>query len=105
MNVRTNLDFQLTPSTLFKVNLSGSYGSRKSPWGFTGNEYGTWIDAYTTAPDVFLPKYADGSWGFYAPNEGRAENSARTLSVGAFNTRPLHASTRTFRWNKTWTCW
>ena len=82
LNARTNLDFQLTPSTLFKVNLSGSYGVRKSPWGFTGNQYGPWIDAYTTAPDVFLPKYADGSWGYYAPNEGRAENSARSLAIG-----------------------
>lgn len=82
LNARTNLDFQLTPSTLFKVNLSGSYGVRKSPWGFSGNQYGSWIDAYTTAPDVFLPVYADGSWGYYAPNEGRAENSARSLAVG-----------------------
>jgi TonB-dependent SusC/RagA subfamily outer membrane receptor len=82
LNARTNLDFQLTPSTLFKVNLSGSYGVRKSPWGFSGNQYGSWIDAYTTAPDVFLPVYADGSWGYYAPNEGRAENSARSLAIG-----------------------
>ncbi|MDF2191623.1 SusC/RagA family TonB-linked outer membrane protein [Paraflavitalea sp. CAU 1676] len=81
-NVRTNLDFNLSPSTLFKVNLSGSYGVRKSPWGFTGNQYGPWIDAYTTAPDVFLPKYSDGSWGYFAPNEGRAENSARSVAVG-----------------------
>jgi TonB-dependent SusC/RagA subfamily outer membrane receptor len=34
LNVRSNLDFQLTPTTLFKTNLSGSYGVRKSPWGF-----------------------------------------------------------------------
>jgi hypothetical protein len=45
LNVRSNLDFQLTPTTLFKTNLSGSYGVRKSPWGFTGSEYGAWIDA------------------------------------------------------------
>ncbi|THU41203.1 TonB-dependent receptor [Niastella caeni] len=82
INTRTNLDFQLTPSTIFKVNLSGSFGVRKSPWGFSGNQYGPWIDAYTTAPDVFLPVYADGSWGYYAPNEGRAENSARSLAIG-----------------------
>lgn len=81
LNVRNNLDFQLTPSTLFKVNLAGSYAVKKSPWGFTGSEYGAWIDAYTTAPDVFKPVYADGSWGFYQPNEGRAENSARNLAT------------------------
>lgn len=82
VNVRSNLDFQLTNTTLFKTNLSGSYGVRKSPWGFSGNQYGPWIDAYTTAPDVFMPKYSDGSWGYYAPSEGRAENSARTLAIG-----------------------
>lgn len=82
LNVRSNLDFQLTNSTVLKTNLSGSYGVRKSPWGFTGNQYGPWLDAYTTAPDVFLPVYSDGSWGFYSPSEGRAENSARTLAIG-----------------------
>ncbi|HEY1113550.1 MAG TPA: TonB-dependent receptor [Chitinophagaceae bacterium] len=82
LNVRSNLDFQLTNSTLFKTNLSGSYGARKSPWGFTGNQYGPWLDAYTTAPDVFMPVYSDGSWGYYAPSEGRAENSARSLAIG-----------------------
>ena len=82
LNVRSNLDFQLTPSTLFKTNLSGSYGVRKSPWGFSGSQYGPWIDAYTAAPDLFLPVYSDGAWGYYGPNEARAENSARSLALG-----------------------
>lgn len=82
INVRSNLDFQLTRTTLFKTNLSGSYGVRKSPWGFTGSQYGPWIDAYSAAPDLFLPMYSDGSWGYYAPNEARAENSARSLAIG-----------------------
>lgn len=82
LNVRSNLDFQLSKSTLFKTNLSGSYGIRKSPWGFTGSQYGPWIDAYSAAPDLFLPKYSDGSWGFYAPNQARAENSALSLAIG-----------------------
>lgn len=89
LNVRSNLDFQLSPSTLFKTNISGSYGVRKRPWGFVntntnneGNAYGPWIDAYNAAPDAILPRYADGSWGFHAPNEQRAENSARILGLG-----------------------
>ncbi|MES2648792.1 MAG: SusC/RagA family TonB-linked outer membrane protein [Bacteroidota bacterium] len=82
LNVRSNLDFQLTPTTLLKVNLTGSYGVQKTPWGFTAGSYGSWIDAYTTAPDVFMPVYSDGTWGWYAPNEGRAENSARSLALG-----------------------
>lgn len=84
LNVRSNLDFQLSPSTLFKTNISGSYGVRKSPWGFNGGggQYGPWIDAYNAAPDAILPRYSDGSWGFYAPNEQKAENSARILGLG-----------------------
>lgn len=84
LNVRSNLDFQLSSSTLFKTNISGSYGVRKAPWGFNGGggQYGPWIDAYNAAPDAMLPRYADGSWGFYAPNEQKAENSARILGLG-----------------------
>lgn len=82
LNVRNNLDFQITPTTALKVNIAGSHGRKKSPWGATGNEYGMWIAAYGTAPDVFLPQYADGSWGYYAPDAGKAENSVRTLALG-----------------------
>jgi TonB-linked SusC/RagA family outer membrane protein len=82
LNMRNNLDFQLTPSTLFKVNMSGSYGVQKTPWGFSGGQYGPWIDAYAASPDLFLPVYADGSWGYYNPNPARAENSARNLALG-----------------------
>ncbi|SFB88562.1 TonB-linked outer membrane protein, SusC/RagA family [Zunongwangia mangrovi] len=80
LNVRGNLDFQITPSTLFQVNLAGSHGVRKSPWS-TANEYTRWLAAYSTAPDAFLPRYADGAWGYYAPNEGAASNSVRTLAI------------------------
>lgn len=54
----------------------------KNPWRFTGNQYGPWIDAYTAAPNLFLLQYSDGSWGYYAPNQDRAENSARNLAMG-----------------------
>jgi hypothetical protein len=81
LNMRSNLDFQLTKSTVFKVNLTGSYGVQKTPWGFNSGSYPYWIDAYTTAPDVFMPVYSDGSWGWFQPNEGRAENSARSLAL------------------------
>ena len=33
INVRSNLDFQLTKTTTLKANLSGSHGIRKSPYG------------------------------------------------------------------------
>lgn len=82
LNVRTNLDFQFTPTTTFKVNLSGSHAVKKSPWGASGAEYTIWDAAYSTAPDVFLPYYAsDNSWGFYSPNTGQASNSVRNLAI------------------------
>lgn len=81
VNVRSNLDFQLTPTTAFHVNLAGSTGRKKSPWGATGSEYSMWIAAYNTAPDAFLPRYSDGTWGYYAPDPGKAENSVRTLAM------------------------
>lgn len=81
LNVRSNLDFKLTRSTLFKVNLFGSRGMKKSPWGAGSGDYSYWIAAYSTAPDVFLPQYADGTWGYYAPDEQKGLNSVRILAI------------------------
>ncbi len=80
MNVRSNLDFQLTPSTVFKTNIAGSRGTTARPW-IGVNPYNTWTAAYSAAPNLFLPKYSDGMWGYYAPNEQQGLNSARILST------------------------
>lgn len=85
LNVRSNLDFQVTKTTLFKVNLSGSNAIKKTPWGQTDNSTWAvaqqWSGAYNIAPDVFLPQYSDGSWGYY-PNISNVSNSAANLSLG-----------------------
>ena len=89
INARSNLDFQITKTTVFKVNLAGSTGVRKSPWNNSTAANGNsdwsvaqqWAGAYNIAPDVFLPKYSDGSWGFY-PNITNVTNSAANLSLG-----------------------
>lgn len=85
LNVRSNLDFQLTKTTVFKVNLSGSNGVRKSPWAQSNSSDWAvaqqWAGAYNIAPDVFLPKYSDGSWGFY-PSISNVTNSAANLALG-----------------------
>ena len=85
LNVRSNLDFQLTKSTVFKVNLSGSNGIRKSPWNQRNNSDWAvaqqWAGAYNIAPDVFMPKYSDGSWGYY-PDISNVSNSAANLALG-----------------------
>ena len=81
LNVRTNLDFQLTNTTTLKVGLSGSYGVRKTPWNFGGGDYVYWIAAYTTPPDIYLPQYSDGSWGYNAPSGGGQGNAIRNLAI------------------------
>lgn len=87
INARSNLDFTLTPSTLFKVNLSGSHGVRKLPWDFSDNNYNYWISAYSAPPDAMLPLYSDGSWGYYPQNENGAANSVQTLAIGGVEQR------------------
>ncbi|MFA6811620.1 MAG: TonB-dependent receptor [Bacteroidaceae bacterium] len=85
LNVRSNLDFNITRTTVFKMNLSGSNGVRKAPWSNVGNDEWAigqqWAGAYSIAPDVFLPQYSDGSWGYY-PTISNVSNSAQNLSTG-----------------------
>src|SRR5690606_4756368 len=80
LNVRSNLDFQLTPTTKFSTNLFGSRGVKKSPWG-GGNSYSYWIAAYTVAPDLIYPSYSDDPWGFYEHETQADMNSAQVLST------------------------
>ncbi len=85
LNVRSNLDFNITKTTVFKMNLSGSNGIRKAPWNNgSASEWQIgqqWAGAYNIAPDVFLPQYSDGSWGYY-PSISNVSNSAQNLSIG-----------------------
>lgn len=85
INVRSNLDFSITRTTTLKVNVSGSNGVRKAPWSNMSNsewQIGQqWAGAYNIAPDVFLPQYSDGSWGYY-PNASNVSNSAQNLAIG-----------------------
>ena len=97
INVRSNLDFQITKSTVFKLNLAGSNGVKQSPWGQTNSgDWAVaqqWAGAYNIAPDVFLPKYSDGSWGFY-PNISNVSNSAANLALaGSMTTTTTRINT------------
>lgn len=82
LNTRTNLDFQLTNSTIFKVNLFGSYAIRSSPGGVGVDGAGNYLSgAYNMSPDIFYPQYADKSWGYYHPDDSyRTQNSAKNLA-------------------------
>ena len=80
VNVRSNLDFDLTGTTVFSANLAGSYAVKQDAQDQTDWEYRIWDAIYYSAPDCYLPIYEDGSWGYYKPDELEAYNSAATLA-------------------------
>ena len=95
VNVRSNLDFNITKTTLFKVNIAGSNGKQTNPWE-RGHEWDggsslgwqmsqMWAAVYNISPDAFLPQYSDGSWGFL-PGSTNVSNSAQTSSIGGVQT-------------------
>ena len=86
ISVRSNLDFKITPTTVLKANIAGSTGIQKTTyggyssigdWSFSQ----LWAGAYNIAPDVFLPKYSDGSWGYY-PGKSNVTNSPQNIALG-----------------------
>jgi TonB-linked SusC/RagA family outer membrane protein len=91
VNVRSNLDFNVTKSTVFKVNIAGSNAKRTQPWSNYANQSGgdwgiaqQWAGVYNIAPNAFMPKYSDGAWGFY-PSASNISNSAQTVSLGGLH--------------------
>ena len=84
INVRSNLDFQLTKTTTLKANLAGSHGIRKSPYGL---EKGSWAEtqlwqaAYSAPHDTFLPQYSDGVWGYFPKDAQGSPNSVTNLAL------------------------
>ena len=84
INVRSNLDFQLTKTTLLKANISGSHGIRKSPYGLEPNswyESQLWQAAYSAPHDTFVPQYSDGTWGYYPNDTQGSPNSVTNLAL------------------------
>ena len=80
INVRSNLDFNLTKTTQFHVNLSGSHAVKKATQGQYENL--VWSAFYGISPDSFMPIYSDGTFGYYYPNPTQAAtNSYEGLSV------------------------
>lgn len=91
INMRSNLDFQLTKTTLLKMNLAGSYGVKQGPR--TDYEYNIWGSVYTTPPNAFMPIYSDGSWGY---NPDTDNNSVAQLALAGQNTRTTTRLTTDF---------
>lgn len=87
LNVRSNLDFNLTKTTKFSTRLFGSNGVRQLPWNAADGDQGYWISAYRSAPDAMRPIYSDGTWGFYSPRMADVPNSVYNLAVSGLEKR------------------
>ena len=84
INVRSNLDFQLTKTTTLKANLAGSHGIRKSPYGLDKGSWAEtqlWQAAYSAPHDTFLPQYSDGTWGYFPKDDQGSPNSVTNLAL------------------------
>ena len=97
LNVRSNLDFQITKTTQFKVNLAGSNAQKKSPRYYYGNngeffQQQKWAGAYGMAPNLFPVQFSDGSWGYY-PLVSNIENSPMSVATSGYN---INTITRIF---------
>ena len=80
INVRSNLDFNLTKTTQLHINLSGSHAIRKATQAQYENL--VWSAFYGIAPGAFRPLYDNGMWGYYDPNPTQAsQNSMEYLST------------------------
>lgn len=72
LNLRANLDIKVTNTTTLSTNLSGNFGKRQTT--YSGFEYAWYQGIYGNAPDLFFPRYSDGSYGYY-PNDPVATNN------------------------------
>lgn len=75
-NFRTNLDFNLTKSTVFTVNLSGYVGTK---WGGSNVAHYVYDAFYQSSPALFPVRFPDGSWG-YNPNYPNSVNPLANLN-------------------------
>ncbi len=85
VGVRSNLDFNITKTTVFKINIAGMNGKQKTPWSnLVENDWQLsqkWAGVYNISPDAFMPQYSDGSWG-YLPGSTNVSNSAEAVALG-----------------------
>lgn len=64
-NFRSNLDFQLTPTTQFSINLSGYVGIQKMAGNGEAYQQRQIFAAYLRNPvDLIVPRFPDGMYGF-----------------------------------------
>ncbi|MET0466646.1 MAG: TonB-dependent receptor [Chitinophagaceae bacterium] len=87
VNLRSNLDFNLTKTTTFSTKLFGSNGVRQVPFGAGDGDQSFWVSAYRTSPDAMRPIYSDGTWGFFKDRIADVPNSVYNLAVSGVEKR------------------
>ena len=90
LNYRSNLDFNITKTTKLSVNLSGSYSKKtNSP----ADDIRLYLSLYNIAPDLYYPRYSDGSYGYANVVDQGLSNSLYYYTSQGMNT------TQSFRLN------
>jgi len=94
LNVRSNLDFQITKSTLFKVNLAGSNAQQKTPRYYYGNsgeffQQQQWAGAYRMPPNVFPVQFSNGAWGYSRLAASNMANSPMNVATSGFEQKTI----------------
>lgn len=80
-NFRTNLDFNITPSTILSVNLAGYLGIKQNTR--TPYEFDIWRAFYETPPSIFPIMHKDGTWGFTPLSQ--TDNPVKLLNTSGIN--------------------
>lgn len=97
-NFRSNLDFKISGTTNFRVNLAGFYGMKDTDYDYredSGINPYAWAAAYALPPDAYLPQYADGRWGVasFIPLEGMPNPVATVYNTGIRENRQTQLNT------------
>jgi TonB-linked SusC/RagA family outer membrane protein len=94
LNVRSNLDFQITKTTQFRVNLAGSNAQQKSPRYYYGNngeffQQQNWAGAYRMPPNVYPVQFANGAWGYSRLAASNMSNSPMSVSTSGYELKTI----------------
>lgn len=89
-NFRSNLDFKITRTTTLKVNLSGFFSLKNTNYnneGSTGSaDQWMWAAVYSMPPDLYLPQYSDGRFGWSGVTD-KPNPVAAVYNLGVRQTR------------------
>nr|MUH42207.1 TonB-dependent receptor [Zobellia laminariae] len=80
-NYRSNIDFDITPTTRLSVNLSGYYGLQNSNQADPQLLYSS---IYSLAPNLYTPIYEDGTYGRAVTENFELSNPAVILTAKGF---------------------